>query len=152
MRDSSTIVIHNAWPVNFNLSLPSFRPQLDGLIALIKFTASAACSPHLFFVSSISSVLSYHSPSLQIQEEVISIQSAPFANGYAESKYVSEHLLDHATNKLHISCSFARVGQIAGAVRYAGLWNKAEWFPSLIISSLHVGTVPDSLGQMDPID
>lgn len=27
-----------------------------------------------------------------------------------------------------------------------GLWNKAKWFPSLVISFLHVGALPDSLG------
>ncbi|MCJ1356776.1 MAG: hypothetical protein MMC33_006772 [Icmadophila ericetorum] len=130
LQDSVTLVIHNAWPVNFNLSLPSFRPQLDGLINLIKFTASAKYTPHLFFVSSISSVLLQHTVSHQIPEEVISIHSAPLANGYAESK----------------------VGQIAGAVKYAGLWNKAEWFPSLVISSIQVVTVPSSLGSMATVD
>lgn len=144
--EKATLVIHNAWPVNFNLSLPSFRPQLAALVNLIEFTALAVTSPHLLFISSISSVLSYHSTSLQTPEEVILDSSAPNSTGYAESKYVSERLLDHAARRLAINISFARVGQVAGAVGYPGLWNKDEWFPSLIISSLHVGAGPDSLG------
>lgn len=146
LLEDATLVIHNAWPVNFKLSLSSFRPQLVGLVNLMEFAALAATSPHLFFISSISSVLSYSSASLQTPEEVILDSSAPSSTGYGESKYVSERLLDYAARRLSINSSFVRVGQVAGAVEYPGLWNKDEWFPSLIISSLHVGAVPDSLG------
>lgn len=146
LMSTATHIIHNAWPVNFNLSLPAFRTQLDGLVNLIGFTANATMSPHLFFISSISSVMSYGSPTQSIPEEVISADSSPGPNGYAESKYLSERLLDYAAQKLSIDTAFARVGQIAGPVSHAGLWNKAEWFPSLVISSLHVGAIPDSLG------
>ena len=143
---TATLIIHNAWPVNFNLSLPAFRTQLDSLVNLIDFTAKSTASPRLFFISSISSVMSYGSSSQNIPEEVISTESAPGPNGYAESKFLSERLLDHAAQKLSIDTAFARVGQIAGPVRHTGLWNKAEWFPSLVISSHHVGAIPDSLG------
>lgn len=146
LLDAVTLLIHNAWPVNFNLSLSSFRPQLVGLVNLIHLTAEAATSPHLLFISSISSVMSYHNPIKRTPEEVIFDDSAPGPNGYAASKNISELLLDYAAQKLSISTSFARVGQIAGAVQYAGVWSKAEWFPSLVLSSLHIGAIPDSLG------
>ncbi|MCJ1245408.1 hypothetical protein MMC30_002612 [Trapelia coarctata] len=158
LLDVATLVIHNAWPVNFNLSLSAFRPQLSGIVNLIDFTVSAATSPLLFFISSISSVLSYHSASLQTPEEVVFTSSAPGPNGYAESKYLSERLLDYAARKLSINAAFARVGQVAGAANYVGLWNPTEWFPSLVLSSIHIGAIPDSLsstlGQIDwvPVD
>ena len=57
MQSSATFVIHNAWPVNFNLSLPSFSPQFDGIVNLINFVVGAAAVPRLLFVSSISSVM-----------------------------------------------------------------------------------------------
>lgn len=142
----ATLVIDNAWPVNFNLSLSSFHPQLTALVNLIELTNLGANSPYLFFVSTISSVLSYRSASLQTPEEAIFDSSAPNSKGYAESKYISERLLDHAVRRLSIHSSFARVGQVAGAVKYQGVWNQDEWFPSRVISSLHVGAIPDSLG------
>lgn len=157
-----TLVIHNAWPVNFNLSLASFRPHLTGVVNLIEFTNLGKTSPHLFFVSSVSSVLLHHKESFEsyeesldweIPEEIIIDDDAPGVNGYSESKYISELILDHAARNLSIDISIARVGQIAGAVEYAGLWNKAEWFPSLVISSVHVGAIPDSLGSiLDSVD
>ncbi|KAL5050945.1 hypothetical protein BDW71DRAFT_171957 [Aspergillus fruticulosus] len=69
-------------------------------------------------------------------------------NGYGTSKYVAEHILAHATSPQtrNLRTAFARVGQIAGAANAPGLWNKTEWFPSLVLSSLHVGVVPDSMG------
>ncbi|MCJ1466280.1 hypothetical protein MMC07_004899 [Pseudocyphellaria aurata] len=147
LLENATLVIHCAWPVNFNLSVSAFRPQFSALVNLIEFTAHAATSPHLFFISSVSSVLSYQSASLQTPEEIILDNSAPSSTGYAESKYISERLLGYAAQRLSIKSSVARVGQVAGAVKYPGLWNKDEWFPSLVISSLHVGLVPDSLGS-----
>ena len=148
-----THIIHNAWPVNFNLSLSSFCPQLDGLVNLIDLTTKAVHSPHFFFISSISSVMSYRSARAQIPEKVITADEAPGANGYAESKYVSEQLLHHASHRLPVKASIARVGQIAGAVNHAGVWNKAEWFPSMAISSRHIGAIPESFGAaFDRID
>jgi len=91
LLDEATLVIHNAWPVNFNLPLAAFRPQLAGLVNLIEFTASAAALPLLFFISSISSVLSYRSTSMQTPEEVVLSSSAPGSNGYAESKVCPLH-------------------------------------------------------------
>jgi thioester reductase-like protein/aryl carrier-like protein len=147
LRDTVSLVIHNAWPVNFNLSLASFRPQFDGLVHLVKFCSSSSVSPRLFFISSISSVMSHRTVSKETPEEVITTEK-PAPNGYAESKYLAEQLLDYASRKLSVPISFARVGQIAGAARSPGLWNKTEWFPSLVISSRHIGAVPDSLGPI----
>lgn len=139
-----TSIIHNAWPVNFNLSLSAFRPQLAGLVNLIQL-AALANSASLFFVSSIGSVMSYSPASGLVEEEVL-VNPVPSLNGYAESKQISESLLDYAAKKLAIDARFARVGQISGAVNYPGVWNPAEWFPSLVISSVQSGALPDSLG------
>ncbi|KAL2785317.1 acetyl-CoA synthetase-like protein, partial [Aspergillus keveii] len=146
LQQSATIIIHNAWTVNFNLSLPSFRPNLDGVVNLINFSVKSPNSPHLFFLSSISSTIRHHTTS-GLTPEAVTQTTTPAPNGYAESKYLAELLLDYAMRqKLLPRASFARVGQVAGAKRSRGLWNKAEWVPSLVISSLHVSALPDTLG------
>ncbi|PWY91620.1 NRPS-like enzyme [Aspergillus sclerotioniger CBS 115572] len=151
LQQTTTLIIHNAWAVNFNLSLPSFKPNLAGVVNLINFAQSPK-SPHLFFISSISSTMGHRTDTGLTPETVIQT-NIPAPNGYADSKYLAELLLDHAAHQSHIHTSFARVGQVAGAVRSPGLWNKAEWFPSLVMSSLHIGALPDTFGPaLDRID
>jgi thioester reductase-like protein len=146
LQEETTLIIHNAWAVNFNLSLASFKPLLSGVVNLINFCSSAVRSPHLFFISSVSSVLGHQIDSHIIPEAVITT-NLPAPNGYANSKYLAEQLLLHAAHKGFEGMSLARVGQVGGAVQSSGLWNKNEWLPSLILSSLHVGAIPDDIGN-----
>ena len=69
--------------------------------------------------------------------------------GYGESKYISERMLDYASQKLHISTGAARVGQIAGTAENPRGWNRSEWFPSLVLSSRFLRALPETLGLGD---
>ncbi|OQE38082.1 hypothetical protein PENCOP_c009G05932 [Penicillium coprophilum] len=146
LQETATVIIHNAWTVNFNLPLSSFTPDLHAITNLINLTTSSPNNPHLFFLSSISSVLGHKTTSQTTPEELITT-THPAPNGYANSKYIAEHLLSHATQTHSINASFARIGQIAGAARSPGLWNRNEWFPSLVRSSLQVRALPETLGS-----
>ena len=42
LQETTTLVIHNAWAVNFNLSLSSFKPHLAGVVNLANFSLSGA--------------------------------------------------------------------------------------------------------------
>ncbi|KAL8994171.1 MAG: hypothetical protein Q9169_005790 [Polycauliona sp. 2 TL-2023] len=154
---SRLLVVHNAWPVNFNLTIDTFRPQLDSIINLAELVVRSKQPSRLFFISSISSVMSSR-VTTRVPEDIIHMDGIVHPNGYAESKYLSEMLLHDASGRLSVGCSIARVGQLTGASKGFGAWNRREWFPSLVISSAHIGAVPDSLGgsfdEMDwiPID
>ncbi|KAJ5263339.1 NRPS-like enzyme [Penicillium angulare] len=145
LQQTATLVIHNAWTVNFNLSLASFKPQLEGVVNLINFSAQATSSPRILFVSSISSVLGNRTAHGLTPESLITTES-PAPNGYATSKYIAEHLLGYAARRGLSGAAFARVGQVAGPIRSPGLWNKSEWFPSVALSSVQLGAVPSDLG------
>ncbi|KAE8146594.1 hypothetical protein BDV25DRAFT_143558 [Aspergillus avenaceus] len=152
LQRTVTLVLHNAWTVNFNLSLASFKPDLMGVVNLINFSAQGQKTPHLFFISSISSTMG-HQTEDGLTPEAIFTTATPGPNGYANSKYLAEQLIDQAARDGCVSASCVRVGQIAGAVRSAGLWHKTEWFPRLALSSLHLGALPDTLGAaLDRID
>ncbi|KAK4106758.1 acetyl-CoA synthetase-like protein [Parathielavia hyrcaniae] len=170
--DSATQILHAAWPVDFNQPLRYFQPSLDGLVGLLSFAHDARQRPSLLFLSSVSAVSSYQASTIEsrlIPEEPIPDVSCPAAIGYGESKFLAERLLAYAATKESPStrrCSLGvvRIGQVAGTAtdstagrgRGCCCWNRTEWLPSLILSSRHLGALPDSLGQggsiMESID
>lgn len=140
-----TRIIHCAWPVDFNISLQSFSPQLQGVRALIDFAASPNHPKSIFFISSIASVAKWSAPE-PVPETPLWDFLLPLPTGYAESKFLAEQLLLGSASLVDIS--ICRVGQIAGpALSDQGLWKKDEWLPSLITSSKYLKLLPKSLSS-----
>jgi thioester reductase-like protein len=157
IRSSATLIIHNAWTVNFILPLKAFRSQFDGLNNLFRLTASCSDPPKLLYISSISSVaqLPRVTSTPSIPEQVVHESNAPYEIGYAKSKLVSELLCDSAAQTLGIPVSFVRVGQIAGPVGEGvnATWSTAEWLPSLVVTAISLGLLPEDLGpELDQVD
>ncbi|EHL01557.1 putative Linear gramicidin synthase subunit D [Glarea lozoyensis 74030] len=151
---TSTDIILNGWPVNFNIPLSVFNDQFSGIVNFLRFAIQSKNHTSILFVSSISSVLGCESV-CTIPEDIIltSDQLPPLPTGYGESKYIAERIFDYAAKKLLVDARIARVGQIAGPIHTTGIWNSREWFPSMIISSLHIGALPNTLGaKFDHID
>ncbi|ETS78506.1 hypothetical protein PFICI_10568 [Pestalotiopsis fici W106-1] len=139
-------IVHNAWPVNFNLAFLSFRPQLAGMVNLFSLAAAGATPMRFFFISSVGAVAGLRSKAGMVPEAIVKSLDAAHTNGYSQSKLVSEILCDVAGQHLAMPVRIARVGQVAGPVG-VGTWNRTEWLPSLVISSFHLGCVPQDLGQ-----
>ena len=145
MSTTVTRIIHCAWPVDFNLSLQSFSPQLQGVRALIDFAASRKHPKSIFFISSIASVGKWSAPE-PVPETPLWDFSLPLPTGYAESKFLAEQLLLGSVSLVDIS--ICRVGQIAGpALSDKGVWKTDEWLPSLIKSSKYLGLLPETLSS-----
>ena len=149
LQRRGSLIIHNAWTVDFNLPTQSFEGQIAGIVNLAALSAYSALKPPIIFLSSIAAVMKITSTmpsSSKIPESIIEDVSAPAATGYGESKYVAERLLAYAMQKLDLqTCIILRLGQIAGAARSPGRWNRNEWIPSLILGSRHISAIPDSL-------
>lgn len=155
IRDLATIIVHNAWQVDFNLSLASYEHgHINGVRNLIDFSAQSTHQAKIFFVSSIASVMAWPNHHTgPVPEEIIADFTVPQNIGYAESKHISERLLGRACAESNIPISICRVGQVAGPVQGSqGMWNKQEWLPSLILSSKYLGVIPGSLGVTKDID
>ena len=60
--------------------------------------------------------------------------------GYSESKWAAESILDIATKKTQLQPISIRVGQLTGHA--SGVWNQAEWFPSLVRTSQSLECLP----------
>ncbi|KAI0450825.1 male sterility protein-domain-containing protein [Xylaria acuta] len=137
---------HNAWPVDFNSNSSAFRPHLAGLVNLCGFSAAATPrTVQLFFISSVGAVIGEALQGGAAPETVPDSFEIQGPNGYPRSKFLSELLCDAVAKHLWIPVTVVRVGQVAGSVKLPGTWNRAEWLPSLVISSLHLNCLPENL-------
>lgn len=151
LRASITHVVHNAWPVNFNLSLLSFESQLKTIRNLVDLALSShrPAPPRFLFVSSIGVVAGATSEPVK-EEEVPA--SAAVNTGYTEAKWVAEKILSVASAQTALRPVIVRLGQVCGSS--TGAWNVAEWFPSLVRSSVFLKSLPttDSAVSLLPAD
>ncbi|CAG8955641.1 hypothetical protein HYFRA_00009595 [Hymenoscyphus fraxineus] len=145
----TTVIVHNAYPVNFLMSIWQFEPQMRGLLNLMQLSLDGNAS--LMFVSSISTGMSATGKRQHIPEILLDTATQVgdlLPQGYAQSKYVCEQMLEAFSDSLATRpVSVLRVGQICGPRLGDGPWNKWEWFPSLVISSRFLGVAPDDIGQ-----
>ncbi|PGG95362.1 hypothetical protein AJ79_10102 [Helicocarpus griseus UAMH5409] len=54
-------------------------------------------------------------------------------------------VLDYTSQKLRLNAGAARLSQISGSSGHAQHWNWKEWFPRLILSTLHLKALPSSI-------
>lgn len=146
---SADRIIHNAWPVNFNISVSSFESSIRGVRHLVDFCAAAEKDAALVFISSIGTADGWTS-SESVPEEPLNDPALP-QMGYGRSKLVASQIIDAAVSKSGIHGASVRVGQIAGPRAEKGMWNRQEFIPSLIASSVYLGLLPDHLGSQQEI-
>ena len=146
------IIIHNAWKVDFNHSLESFEPvHIQGVRNLVDWSIHSSRHPRIVFVSSASSVGNWQSvyKDEPVSETPVFNHSVAQEMGYGESKHVSECIFDVASEKSGVPVTILRVGQIAGPVSAAGVWNRDEWFPSMLKTSQSLGFLPSYVPDAD---
>ncbi|KIJ09827.1 hypothetical protein PAXINDRAFT_17112 [Paxillus involutus ATCC 200175] len=142
IRNSVTTIIHNAWRLDFNLSLASFESNIKATRNLVDLGLD---SPHrnslrFVFTSSVGSAQSWDRENGLFPEEVQLDPSPAVGSGYGESKYVSERII--VKSGLHATS--LRIGQIAGGPN--GSWATTDWVPILVKSSIALGALPDAYG------
>lgn len=159
LRHNLDAVIHNAWKVDFNHDLSSFEStHIRGIRHFIDFSTSSVRNTHIFFVSSLSSVGNWpaiNGSETPVPEAAMTDSNVAMEMGYGESKHVAERILHNAVEKAGISATILRVGQLAGPLaKEGGVWNRNEWFPSLMKSSKALGLLPDAMNTIDwiPVD
>ena len=89
---SITHVIHNAWPVSFNLPLRAFEDQLAGVRKLVDLCAVANHTIRLLVTSSVGVASNWPSENGPVPESPISDPSMATSSGYTASKYVVEQV------------------------------------------------------------
>lgn len=126
---------------------------MNGGRKLVDLSAHSTYGASIFFVSTISTVMKWPvNHTGKMPEAVIDDWSLPQPMGYAESKYVSERLLEEASRVSDVLGKICRVRQVAGPTSQMGHWIMREWFPGLIASSAFMGVIPENLGPMEMVD
>ncbi|KAH8110855.1 acetyl-CoA synthetase-like protein [Phellopilus nigrolimitatus] len=135
MQTSVTHIIHNAWRVDFNVAVTSFEPNIRSVRNFVDFALGGhgAAPARVLFISSVG-VFSNYAKDERALEEPLATPDTAIGAGYTESKWVSEHILQVASEKTPLSASVVRCGQMSGGP--SGAWNTHEWFPSLVKSSI----------------
>ncbi|GES56856.1 NRPS-like enzyme [Aspergillus terreus] len=152
MRQSVSLIIHTAWPVNFNLPLSSFEPHIRGVYNLANFSLSVHLpSPAvMLFCSSISTALG--APSSTIPEAPVPDLANALDMGYGRSKLIGEKIVS-AARQAGARAFTLRIGQVSGHSK-KGLWNDSEALPLLIRSALTLKALPalDTTCSWLPVD
>ncbi|KAI0631526.1 acetyl-CoA synthetase-like protein [Trametes polyzona] len=147
IRRSVTHIIHNAWKVDFNLSIHSFEPDMRGARNLVDLaiTSPYRIAPSILFVSSVGVFTNYEGPA-PAPEAPLNDPAVAFGGGYSESKWIIEHVLENVTNTRGVHTIVMRLGQVAG--NKTGYWNEKEWFPSLVKTAQFQYCLPDVEGNI----
>ncbi|RPD77022.1 acetyl-CoA synthetase-like protein [Lentinus tigrinus ALCF2SS1-7] len=147
IRTSVTHIMHNAWAVNFNMSIASFEVDIQSTRNFVDFALSSPYKqpPSIIFVSSIGVFANYNGPA-PVPEASIDDPRVPFGSGYPESKWVTEHVMQNVAAKTDVHTVVMRLGQVSGDK--PGYWNEKEWFPSVVKSALFQHCLPDIDGEI----
>ncbi|KAG6818278.1 putative NRPS-like protein biosynthetic cluster [Arthromyces matolae] len=148
---SVNIIIHNAWKLDFNLSLSAFESNVQGTRHLIDLLKSGPrpTDSRFLFTSSVASAQSWPRANGPYPEEVLNDASYAVGGGYGEGKYVAERILV----KSGLPTTSFRIGQLSGG-KPKGAWATTDWVPILVKSSVTIGLLPDMEGVLSwiPID
>ncbi|KAJ7246827.1 acetyl-CoA synthetase-like protein [Mycena haematopus] len=148
VRSSVTLIIHNAWKLDFNLSLGSFENHIVGTRNLVDLALSNQRSPKFVFTSSIASAVAWDRTKGPCPEEILSTDNINAVSmGYGQSKFVAEQILARSG----LPFASLRIGQIAGSVS-TGAWATSDWLPILVKTSLALRCIPLAEGLASWID
>ncbi|TCD65529.1 putative PKS/NRPS-like protein biosynthetic cluster [Steccherinum ochraceum] len=152
IQQSVSHIIHNAWKLDFNLSISSFESHISGTRQLVNFSAGCTKSVKFLFSSSIAVAQSWNEAANSVPEEILPNPSVAVGSGYGESKYVTEKILA-AAKKNGLETMSLRIGQLSGSTT-TGAWNVTDWVPITVKSSIALGYLPDLNETVDwtPVD
>lgn len=148
-----THVVHMAWPMDFRRNLPSFDPHFQMLTTLLEICRSAHAMNagrrrvRLIFVSSIAAV-EHFAGGPNVPERIMDDPATAAPMGYAEAKWVCEHIMSSAADawRSELEPVVVRVGQLTGAEQNDGLWKTGEHMPALVKASQRIGAFPSLQG------
>ncbi|KAK5136156.1 hypothetical protein LTR08_003993 [Meristemomyces frigidus] len=135
MAAEVTIVLHNAWKLDFNLPVNEFDHDcLEGAMNLMRF-ANTGQRKTFAFSSSVATHLGPAAAGTEVAEmEMQNVPSLALDTGYAQSKFIVELLTQTLARRAGIPVKLFRIGQLCGHTKSG--WNMTEMFPIMIKTGL----------------
>ncbi|GAW00066.1 acetyl- synthetase-like protein [Lentinula edodes] len=154
LESKVTHIIHGAWRLDFNLPVERFsKTEIAGVRHLIDLSlAQPLLHTRFIFISSIGSVQN-HSSISAVPEQSFSVPSIAGFDGYSQSKYTAERIIDVAVSRAGLDAIIIRGGQLSGSSQN-GYWNPKEYIPSLFKTSAAIRAFPDHFMEIRwlPVD
>ncbi|EPE31486.1 Acetyl-CoA synthetase-like protein [Glarea lozoyensis ATCC 20868] len=148
-----TVVVQNAWKMDFNLGVEEFEGDcLRNTMSLLRLT-QAGRPKRFVFTSSISACMGPGQTSPTVFEEPIGNDpTVALSTGYAQI----ERITQTATRILNLPVHLLRVGQMAGSTT-TGHWNVNEMWPIMFATALHpsitsIPSFPSKLVDWIPVN
>ncbi|CEI89605.1 hypothetical protein RMCBS344292_03956 [Rhizopus microsporus] len=125
------MVQHCAWMLDFNRTVADYDKEcVSPFYNLLKFAYRESNPMRVHFISSVSASANLGD---LIEEAPLSLNpGATMPNGYAQSKFIVEVLLDYLVTKKKWPCFIERLGQVCGDTEH-GVWNVSEQYPLMFI-------------------
>lgn len=153
MLQSVDTIIHNAWRVDFNITVDSYEDvHIRSVRRFVDFSLQSTRHAHIHFVSSVATIGAWKaSNGPAVPSTPVENTDVVLPQGYGESKHIGERICLEASRRSGVPTTVHRVGQIAGPTTEKGLWSRQEWVPTIVATSKSLGKVPDALGST-PVD
>ena len=94
-----THIVHNAWRVDFNLSVSSFEKYIASTRRLVDLCCLLPRPVKLLFTSSIAAVQMWDPSRGPVPEQVITDPTVALSTGYGASKFVAENVRTIASSQ-----------------------------------------------------
>lgn len=143
LQTSLTAVIHCTWNMNYDMQLTSFEDLIRGSFNLISLcvTSTRPTPTPFHFASSISAAPALAGGAIQ---ETLNPSAAHLVHavGYAQSKYVVEHLCNNVVQSTPgMRARVHRLGYLVGD-RTQGIWDRNQEYPLVLRSLEKINRLP----------
>ncbi|KAJ8488650.1 hypothetical protein ONZ45_g13878 [Pleurotus djamor] len=144
LLESVTIIVHNAWKLDFKAPVSAFIPLITGSVNLINFAYQLSCSnPRFVFSSSITSVQNFGFNGM-VPEAIMDDPRVSLGCGYGEAKFITERLIASS----HLETCSVRIPQLYGGPPHF-IWPITGWLALFVKSSIPLGKLPLVSGLID---
>ncbi|KZO93857.1 acetyl-CoA synthetase-like protein [Calocera viscosa TUFC12733] len=145
---SLTTIIHNAWRLDFNLSLSAFSANVQSTRALVDLALrTQGPTPAQVIITSSIGTLTKWASARPVPETSLADPTLASGSGYSASKWVAERLLLAAAQQRALRATIWRVGQLAGSVQN-GAWSTTDWLPLIVKSGERLKILPSLPGRV----